>query len=643
MEAQPLIATPRLWMTRDFFGDVQDLPPEVRPKIRKVMDSVRAFGVNHPPLRTRPIKGNPNPNFKLMDVDDKYRIVAVVEGREPLFMRAGNHDETIQWGENASLSQFVERLEVTSETFRRREVRRVIEGQPTLIETGTSLPEILEHAEELSDLVSSDVFGFLDGYADGLIEDWMIFLSPLQTRAVQRSIDGPARVSGGPGTGKTVVGLHRAARYARSAGVGDRVLMTSFVSTVPKVLDGLFERLAPDVKNRVEFVHIHSLAGSIAGSRVRARVDNDAARARFDERMAADVDRRKRLVSAGFAGDYLWDEVTRVLEGREVPDLAAYLSLERHGRMQPMSAAVRRDVWAMYSEYLEACERGQPPIATSSRHLTLARRSIEGVPVSRPYSAIIVDEAQDLTEAGIRFLLKLLSGGASGSLLLIGDNAQRIYHGGFRLRELGLEIRGCSFVLDTCYRSTHEIMAAANALGRYLSMEEFGEGPGATNTGWTTSRYGPRPTLREFASVDEEHRWLAGELRNLSDADRDMSAVLVPTNNLAKSWRAYLDDQGVVTCDLRSYTGRPVAGVKVGTHNLAKGLEFARVFVPNLSRYGVGGRADEADDLILRGSKLYVAMTRARDQLHLSYAAPSSLFVEPLLDHVEIVPTDRIS
>ena len=47
------------------------------------------------------------------------------------------------------------------------------------------------------------------------VEDWMTFLHPTQAALVRRSFNGPARIRGDAGTGKTVVGLHRAAYLAR--------------------------------------------------------------------------------------------------------------------------------------------------------------------------------------------------------------------------------------------------------------------------------------------------------------------------------------------------------------------------------------------------------------------------------------------
>src|SRR5690625_182074 len=47
------------------------------------------------------------------------------------------------------------------------------------------------------------------------VEEWMTFLHPSQAKLVRRNFNGPARIRGAAGTGKTVVGLHRAAYLAR--------------------------------------------------------------------------------------------------------------------------------------------------------------------------------------------------------------------------------------------------------------------------------------------------------------------------------------------------------------------------------------------------------------------------------------------
>jgi hypothetical protein len=177
-----------------------------------------------------------------MDVDDGYRIVAAVEDRMVFLLKVGKHDATIKWGAKASLNEFTKRMAV--DPSRLRATKRA-EAKPTmdvLLDVPTSLAEIAS-SDDVSDLLTDCADGVLEGWRDGTIEDWMIFLSPVQRRAVDRAVGGPARVIGGPGTGKSVVGLHRAAAFARESEGGQNILVTSFVNTVPTVMHGLFGRL----------------------------------------------------------------------------------------------------------------------------------------------------------------------------------------------------------------------------------------------------------------------------------------------------------------------------------------------------------------------------------------------------------------
>src|SRR5690606_234703 len=80
---------------------------------------------------------------------------------------------------------------------------------------------------------------------DAGFEDWQLFLHPEQRRLVDRVYNGPARVAGGPGTGKTVVALHRTARLARAlpAGGDERILLTTYNKRLTSDLDRRPSRL----------------------------------------------------------------------------------------------------------------------------------------------------------------------------------------------------------------------------------------------------------------------------------------------------------------------------------------------------------------------------------------------------------------
>ncbi|MBI2776615.1 MAG: DEAD/DEAH box helicase [Chloroflexi bacterium] len=618
--------------SRRFLADAGRLPDAQGANLETTVRLIAEHGITYGSLKTRPIERNPDRRFRLMNVDDGYRIVAAVEGRHVFLLKVGNHDETERWGERATLRELEQRLAFDPVILAR--AKRIKAASNLMFEIPPTLAEIAA-SDEVADLLTNCVDGVLEGWRDGTIEEWMIFLSPVQRRAVDRAVGGPARVTGGPGTGKSVVGLHRAVALARESPDGQKVLMTSFVNTVPGVLEGLFERLAPDLKSKMQFASVHSLAMKALAGR-QPKVDADAARRRFLRRLQAQSDRYRQLsAGARLSDEYLWEEVTRVIEGRGLTRRVEYLGLQRHGRKRPLPAMIRGLIWDVYEEYRAACDTGNEPLVDWDRVLQLALDEVRANPPRERYSAVIVDEAQDISEVGIRFLLELLEGGASGRIMLIGDAGQRIYPGGYRLSELGLEIRGRSFPMSVCYRSTDEIMQVVGALGQYVSTDEFGE-DGVRGLSTATVRSGNRPRLAGFDRVDDEVAWIMGQL-DVDDPDLDATGILVFTNRKADSLRARLRDSGIGSVPLEEYRGRSVPGVKVGTYHRAKGLEFKRLYVPGLDDSFPRGDTRDPDELIEAGSLLYVALSRAKDELTLSYAGNPSMFIDAVRPHVEVV------
>ena len=115
-------------------------------------------------------------------------------------------------------------------------------------------------SESETELVAAETEGQIRRLLDGTIEEWMVYLHPSQRAIVRAEFNGPARVRGGPGTGKTVVALHRARRLAREAPDGERVLLTTFLRTLPKVWQGLMGTMDPRALERLDVVNIDALA-----------------------------------------------------------------------------------------------------------------------------------------------------------------------------------------------------------------------------------------------------------------------------------------------------------------------------------------------------------------------------------------------
>jgi superfamily I DNA and RNA helicase len=91
-------------------------------------------------------------------------------------------------------------------------------------------------------------------------DKWAVFLHPAQRRLVDREYNGPARISGSAGTGKTIVALHRAAALARRHPQA-RVLLTTFSKALANALRIRLRTLTgnePDIADRIA---VHPVTG----------------------------------------------------------------------------------------------------------------------------------------------------------------------------------------------------------------------------------------------------------------------------------------------------------------------------------------------------------------------------------------------
>lgn len=458
----------------------------------------------------------------------------------------------------------------------------------------------------------------LEGLMAAPIEEWMAFLHPAQARVVRRSFNGPARIRGAAGTGKTVVGLHRAAYLARTR--TGKVLVTTYIRTLPDVLRQQLTRLAPDVVDRVEFAGVHETAKRILDERgVTCHIDGKqiasawtAAWGRVAGGSIIDSDRHEQ--------DYWHEEVSYVIKGRGLTRWEQYALLPRLGRRHRLGPHQRRVVWELYEAYeQELRSRGVHDFADQ---IALAEAELRRQPPAERYTAVVVDEAQDLTCMMIR-MLHALVGDAPDGLTLVGDGQQTIYPGGFTLAEAGVSVAGRGTVLDVNYRNTREILQFASLL---VKDDEFADIEGATARGDRPAqvpRTGPKPVyVRCSDQADRERRMVLRVHEVVAEVGTNFGDVGVLSLSRRGVELAYdaLKKAGVPVVNLEKYDGVPVNRVKVGTVKRAKGLEFKQVLVVDPYASWLTEKPDTLDDVDrerrdYRLRELYVAMTRARDGL----------------------------
>lgn len=467
------------------------------------------------------------------------------------------------------------------------------------------------------------------------VEDWMTFLHPSQANLVRRSFNGPSRIRGSAGTGKTVVGLHRAAYLARMHPHG-RILFTTFVKTLPAVMSNLLARLAPEAAERVDFVGVNSFASRVLSERgIRLKIDSRRAGALLKKAwFALDEPARKRLMArAPIAGFEYWkEEVDSVIKGRGLVSFEQYADCARPGRMIPLNVEDRRAVWALFESY-EQLMRAEG-IHDFKDQILLAEKALRERPL-KGYAGVVVDEAQDLSLSMVRMLHSLVGDGPD-AFTLIGDGQQSIYPGGYVLSEAGISLSGRGVVLDRNYRNTVEIQEFA---ATYIADNEFADiddAPSAAparirnsrvedsakpggelhrNSVNATGRHGAQPVSATFNSIDEHNAALIAHIREATQSGEirvgDI-AILCDTNRQVDTAQRLLTNAGLGSMSLMDYAGVPIDAVKVGTINRAKGLEFKLVLLPWTPK--IPNTADDeraARELRER----YVAITRARDSL----------------------------
>jgi hypothetical protein len=443
------------------------------------------------------------------------------------------------------------------------------------------------------------------------MRDWMAFLHPTQTRLVKRSFNGPARVRGAAGTGKTVLLLHRAAWLAATR--PGRILVTTYVATLPRVYHAIYRDLSPDTADRVDFVSLHQLARNLlADTGNTVRVDPRGIERAFD-RAWRSVGATSPLAALR-PPKYWRDEIDHVIKGRGLRELAEYEALDRRGRSVPLNDTLKDHVWRLFIAYDRNLDRSG--IGDHNDLLATALDAVTQQPPKPGWTAVLVDEVQDLNLLSAKLCRELAHDRPDG-LFLVGDGQQSLYPGGFTLPEARISVAGRAVVLRTNYRNTRQIVDAAHQVVAEKAFTDLD----------TTSEPGLRDieTLREGAPVHIEHApdehgialLLRQRLRrDLADGINpgDM-AVLCHTRHHLDTITTYLAGWDVPLCPLAEWDGRPDNRIKIGTIHRSKGLDFSAVYIPDLTRPSSLGTTEHDDRRHHHTQREFVGRTRPRDRL----------------------------
>lgn len=493
--------------------------------------------------------------------------------------------------------------------------------------------------EELRRVIDGEDFGA-----------WRVFLHPEQRKYATKSRSGAFRLTGGAGTGKTVVLLHRT-RHLHHADASKRILLTTFnraladaLSRDLERLDGLIARpdqlgepgvlvrgldqIAAAVRDKTGAA-FWSAAKDVFGSPIEPRgIGQDEVK---DWQSAIDSigdDLPKQLQSTSFfEGEYLQVVLPQFISTRE-----QYFAARRPGRGVALDRRKRAAVWSVIESYRHSTAlAGRISFAEMAAVAAATLRS--GAMGAAPVDHVLIDEGQDLNP--LHWLLaRALVAEGTDDLFIAEDSHQRIYGQGVVLSRFGIAIRGRSRRLTLNYRTTQQNLGFAMSVldgAEYVDVEEGEEGI----KGYRSSRRGPVPLVAGSVSAAAQYDVVANAVRTWIDEGVPPGniAILTRTNSRRDSVKTALGERGVSISTVKSGEGSGANPVTMTMHN-AKGQEFSCVVlfdisrgqVPNPTAVAHAAPEDRPDVLLRERSLLYVAASRARDKLLVTWSGePSEL------------------
>ncbi|MEP7282790.1 MAG: 3'-5' exonuclease [Rubrivivax sp.] len=461
-------------------------------------------------------------------------------------------------------------------------------------------------------------------------EKWTVFLHPEQRQWVERDYTGPARVSGSAGTGKTIVALHRAVHLARAHPAG-RVLLTTFSDTLARALHTKLKRLVGGEPRLAERIDVHSL-DAIGLRLYRSHcgpitlATREAVRRLIKEASTAVGGHKLNLL-------FLFAEWDQVVDAWQLATWECYRDVSRLGRKTRLPEAQRAVLWAIFEQVRNGLI-AQKLTTQAGMFTTLATALASGK--HAPFEFAVVDEAQDISVAHLRFLAAL-GANRPDALFFAGDLGQRIFQQPFSWKSLGVDIRGRSRTLRINYRTSHQIRQQADRLlGPQVADVD---GNSETRSDTVSVFNGPPPVIRVLRTGSEEVKavgeWMADQSR-AGVLPQEFGVFVRSAAQLARA-QAAVEEAGLLFKVLDEHVETTTGHVSISTMHLAKGLEFRAVVVmacddevvPLQERIEtVGDDADLQEVYDTERHLLYVACTRARDHLLVTAVAPASEFLD---------------
>lgn len=473
------------------------------------------------------------------------------------------------------------------------------------------------------------------------LEKWRVFLHPTQRKLVERDWNGAVRVLGGAGTGKTVVAMHRAKWLVqnRFTSPNDRILFTTFTRNLAVDIEANLKSIcSTEQMRRIRVVNLDAwVAEFLRQEGVETRIVYS------DE--TEDLWRQAYTIATvelGLPLSFYQEEWQAVVLDQGCQTLRDYLVARRTGRGTRLSRQQRQAIWTVFEEYRNLLrEKGlrEPEDAMRDATQIIAAKGT----ASLPFKAVIVDEAQDMSDAAFSLLRAIVGDATPNNLFTVGDPHQRIYGKVVTLSRCGIDIRGRSRRLRLNYRTTDEIRKWATQILEGMPVDDLDGGVNSLKD-YRSLMHGDQPLIKGFARFEDELAYLKQLLLSLETTEQTFSGICLVfrTNTLMEQYETTLRSMDFPVKRIRRNQPDNLLeeGIRISTMYRVKGLQFNYVILPSLSadvlplKIGLEHCADDASQArFMDGERclLHVAATRAKKQVLITYCGKPSQFL-PLIE-----------
>jgi hypothetical protein len=569
-------------------------------------------------------------------------------------------------------------------------------------EEATASPEALTAALEAG--TASDIVANLTALSDEDFEqrfrnsgytEWLLFLHPDQRKHVEATHNGPARLIGVSGSGKTCVLVHRASELAKRY-PGEKILVLVLNESLRQLLTSLVAHLCPeDQRQRIEVMRIYDYCYKAVKTITPKAVINPRDEISGEDLATCWRDFTNRPHALGESKTlrasikamlvdpwgYLHDELiwVRTGTGGSKTERKVYLTMERRGRALQFPVIqngnlgydnartttgfrsdARARVLALLSFYEEYMTYGglldEDGVALRAHEL---RNQIATHPTLRA-RCVLVDEVQDLSTLQLGVISQIPTGDTDG-LLLVGDPVQKVFPRQQHLKSAGIDIVGRASRLNTNYRNTREILDAAySIIEAYRRRSPVPEDEILQPE--LACRHGPRPRLIVCATIEQQWKCVEFLINHLRSTDNPSICVgsprpAVPVERHRRGAapvpvRPKVDAALLEICERERWPAMGIEG-KVQLDALAesvvgakfedmKGFEFKNVLLVDLHDRRLISPAIPTEEHWRIAFQVYVAMTRAQEALWLFSVGPPSQLLKPLENHVDRITAEEL-